>query len=143
METKRKLSPKGNITVLNNFSVPIEWKETLKQCSLMPKNIPSGNIIKINYKMKAIAKVMCKEFYWHLINIDVHNPSSVKKWSSQYPIFKEASTNVWPRIFKLPFIPGRDTKIQTFQYRLIQKTIPCNKWLHNIKIRIPLSVIIV
>ncbi len=52
----------------------------------MPKNIPSGNIIKTNNNMKAIEKVTCKEFYWHLINIDVHNPSSVKKWSSQYPI---------------------------------------------------------
>ncbi len=63
--------------------------------------------------------ILC--YVWHLINMDVHNPSSVKKWSSQYPIFKEAGTNVWPRIFKLPFIPVRDTKIQTFQYRLIQK----------------------
>ncbi len=70
----------------------------------MPKNIPSGNIIKINNKMKAIEKVTCKELYWRLINIDVHNQSSVKIWSSQYPIFKETSTNVWPRIFKLPFI---------------------------------------
>ncbi len=85
--------------------------------------------------MKAIEKVTSTAFYWNLINIDVHNPSSVKKWSSQYPIFKEAITNVWPRIFKLPFITVRDTKIQTFQYRLIQKTITCNKWLHNIKIK--------
>ncbi len=85
-------------------SIPIEWKETLKQCSLIPKNIPSGNIIKINNKMKAIEKVTCKEFYLHLINIDVHNHSSVKKWSSLYPLFIEASTNVWPRIFKLPFV---------------------------------------
>ncbi len=56
-------------------SIPIEWKETLKQCSLMPKSIPSGNIIKINNKMKAIEKVTCNLFYWHFINIDVHNPS--------------------------------------------------------------------
>ncbi len=93
----------------------------------MPKNITSENIIKINNKMKAMEKVTCKELYWHLINIDVYNPSLVKKWSSQYPIFKEASTNVRPRIFKLPFITVRDTKIQTFQYRLIQKTIASNK----------------
>ncbi len=85
----------------------------------MSKNIPTGNIIKINNKMKAIQKVTCKEFYRYLINIDVHIPSLVKQWSSQYPIFIEASANVKPRIFKLPFI--------TFQYRLIQKTIPCNK----------------
>ncbi len=43
-------------------SIPIELKETLKQCSLMPKNIPSGNIIKINNKMKSMKKVTCKEF---------------------------------------------------------------------------------
>ncbi len=45
----------------------------------MPKIIPSGNIIKINNKMNAIEKVTCKELYWHLINIDVQNISSVKK----------------------------------------------------------------
>ncbi len=115
-------------------SIPIEWKETLQQCSLMPQNIPSGNI-KINNKMKSIETVNCKSFYWHLIKIDVHNPSSVKQWSNQYPIFKEASTNAWPRIFKLPFITVRDTKIQTLQYRLVQKTIPYSTWLHNIKIK--------
>ncbi len=30
----------------------IGWRETLKHNSLMPNNIPSGNIIKINNKMK-------------------------------------------------------------------------------------------
>ncbi len=49
----------------------------------------------------------------------MHTQSSVKKWSSQYPIFKEASTNVWPRIVQLLFTTVRHTKIQTFEYRLI------------------------
>ncbi len=35
----------------------------------------------------------------------------------------------------MPFKTVRDTKIQTSQYRIIQKIIPCNKWLHNIKIK--------
>ncbi len=42
---------------------------------------------------------------------------------------------MWPRIFKLPFKTVRDTIIHIFQYRTIQKIIPCNKWLHNIKIK--------
>ncbi len=71
-------------------SIPIGWKETLKQCSLVPKNIPSGNIIKINNKIKAIEKVACKEFYWHIINIDMHQ--QLKIAYRQYPIVKEAST---------------------------------------------------
>ncbi len=49
----------------------VEWKETLKQCSLMPKNIPSGNIIKINNKMKTLVNVTGKDFYWHLLNTEI------------------------------------------------------------------------
>ncbi len=35
----------GIITIRS--SIHNQWKETLKQCSLIPKNIPFGNIIKI------------------------------------------------------------------------------------------------
>ncbi len=38
-------------------------------------------------------------------------------------------------MFRLPFKTVRDTKIQTFQCRIIQNIIPCNKWLDNIKIK--------
>ncbi len=101
----------------------------------MPKNIPSGNIIKINNKIKTLEKVACKDFYWHLLNTDPHTPTVLQKLSIHYLIFKEVSANVWPRIFKLPFKTLRDTKILTFQYRIIQNIILCNKWLHNIKIQ--------
>ncbi len=116
-------------------SIPIEWKEKLKQCSQMPKNIPSGNTIKIINTIKTIEKVTFIEFDWHLMNTDPYTPIAVQKWSSHYPTFNEACTNVLHRILKLPFKTVRDTKIQTFQYRIIQKIIPCNKLLHNIKIK--------
>ncbi len=109
----------------------------------MLKNIPFGNIITINNTLiKIIENVTCKEFYWHLMNIDPHTPMAVQHGLVIYPMFNEASTNVWPRIFNLPFKTVRDTKIQTFQYRIIQKIIPY-KWLHNIKIIIVLIVITV
>ncbi len=68
----------------------------------MQKHIPSGNIIKINNKIKTLEKVTCKDFYWHLLNTDPHTPTDLQKWSIHYPIFNEASANVWPIIFKLP-----------------------------------------
>ncbi len=86
----------------------------------MPKNILSANMIKINNKIKTLEKVSCKNLYWHLLNTDPHTPTALQKWSINYPIFKEASANVWHRIFKLPFKTVRDTKIQTFQYRIIK-----------------------
>ncbi len=59
-------------------SIPIEWKETLKQCSQMPKNIPSGNTIKINKTIKSIENVTCSEFYGHLMNTDHYTPIAVQ-----------------------------------------------------------------
>ncbi len=74
-------------------SIPIEWKETLKLCGLMPKSIPSGNIIKINNKIKKLGNITYKDFYCHLLNTDPHTPAALQKWYIHYPIFKEASVN--------------------------------------------------
>ncbi len=35
----------------------------------------------------------------------------------------------------MPFICSRHTTIQTFQYRIIHRTLPCNEWLNNINIK--------
>ncbi len=43
--------------------------------------------------------------------------------------------NIWKRILNLPFSTTRDTNIQSFQFRIINKIIPCNKSLHTIKIK--------
>ncbi len=61
-------------------SIPIEWKETFKQCSQMPRKIPSGNIIKINNTFKTIETFACKEFNWHLINTDPHTQWQYKHY---------------------------------------------------------------
>ena len=35
----------------------------------------------------------------------------------------------------MPFKITHETKLQSFQYRVIHRIIPCNKWLHNISIK--------
>jgi hypothetical protein len=78
--------------------------------------------------------VKCKDFYWHLINIKKHNPTSKHKWSQIYKSLENPEEEVWNNIYKMPFQTIRDTKIQTIQYRIIHRIIPCNEWLFNIKI---------
>ncbi len=76
--------------------------------------------------------ILCRVRYLpnHLYS-KIRTPTTLQKWSIHY----SASANVSPRIFKLPFKTVRDSKIQTFRYRIIPNIIPCNKWLHNIKIK--------
>ena len=123
-----------NITQIKS-SIPLAWKIKLKQCTSMPNDTPSDNIIKVNNKSITIDKSTCKLFYWHIINTNIHKPTAIQKWSDHYPDFNTADSKVWKRIYKLSFNLVRDTKIQMFQYKILHKTIPCNKWLYDIKIK--------
>ncbi len=41
----------------------------------------------------------------------------------------------WKTIYKMPLICSQHTSIQAFQYKIIHRTLPCNEWLKNIKIK--------
>ncbi len=68
--------------------------------------------------MKEIEKVTCKKFYWHLINIDVHNPSSVKDLFSILFLKKPE------QMFGLEFSNFKNTNIsiQTYSKKLLHST---------------------
>ncbi len=51
------------------------------------------------------------------------------------PEFNNASQKIWERIFEQPFKCCRDKKIQSFQFRIIHRIIPCNQWLKNLTIK--------
>ena len=40
----------------------------------------------------------------------------------------------WNEIFKLSFIVVRETKIESFQYRILHRTITCRKRLHEMRL---------
>ncbi len=101
----------------------------------MPINIIRGNTINVNTKYNTLDKITCKDYYWHIINIKTHTPTSISKCTVLYQDFNSAESNVWNRIFRLPFKRVRDTKIHTFHFGLLHRIIPFNTWLHNIKIK--------
>ena len=41
----------------------------------------------------------------------------------------------WQNIFLRPFEVCRSTKLQTLQYRILHRIVPCNRWQHTIKIK--------
>ncbi len=60
---------------------------------------------------------------------------AITAWENIYTNFKSKDNSFWKTIFKIPFICSRHTSIQGFQYRIIHRTLPCNEWLKNIKIK--------
>ncbi len=56
-----------------------------------------------------------------------------EKWEEDYPNFKRAE-NIGPNINKISFNTTRETKLQSFQYRIIYRTITCRKRLSDINL---------
>ncbi len=115
--------------------IPREWKDQISKVNISASKTPDGNCIEINNNYMNIDKIQCKDFYWHLIEKYQHNrkcKKSLDKGISQHRI---SCYNFWNIIFLLPFSITRDTKIQSFQFRITHKIIPCNKWLQIIKIK--------
>ncbi len=91
--------------------------------------------MKVNKKYTSITKITCKDFYWHIIDKQKHTPTNIKKWCTIYTGFNDAEVSIWNRTFKIAFQICRDTKQQSFQYRIIHRIIPSNKWLKDRKIK--------
>jgi len=73
-----------------------------------------------------------QNIYWMFINSTKKNyaPNCIKKWENIYNIDHE----LWPQIFLTPFSCCRETYLQSFQYRIIHRILPCNYWLKTITV---------
>ena len=49
-------------------------------------------------------------------------------------MFVESKSLIWKDIFSVPFQISRETSLQSFQYKLIHRIIPCNDKLHEWRI---------
>jgi hypothetical protein len=82
----------------------------------------------INKKAIQIKNITNKQLYCTLIKKKQQKPIvTEKKWNNQ-----KLSDDNWKEIFKITGVL-RDTKIKTFQYKVLFNLIPCNQYLHRIK----------
>ena len=117
-------------------SIPKIWKEKIKINTPHSNNNNEPTLkIEINNTYKNIQHTTCKDFYWHLINKTEHTPQSKTKWSKLIKSLQDPEETVWRDIYNMSFKITRETKLQTLQYRIIHRIIPCNEWLFNIKIK--------
>ena len=93
-------------------------------------------VININGMNKKLAVCKCKDFYWMILGAKYSDPTCKKAWAKQFPILEDLEKKKWANIFKIPFQSTRETCIQSFQYKLINRTIACNRWLFNLTVQI-------
>ncbi len=117
-------------------SIPSAWRNKIHESNKKSeKNLTIAVHLNTSTLVKNIRLLKCKDYYWHIINQSKTIPRCIQKWQETYPKFENVDKHVWHRIFNMAFITTRETKLQSFQYRIIHRIIPCNKWLNNITVK--------
>lgn len=67
---------------------------------------------------------------------EARTPTSVKRWQELYDGSEWMdSDGMWDHWRRLPFRLTREVRLQSFHYRLMNRVIPCNLYLHQLRIK--------
>ena len=127
---------KGNFlqSLQLRLSLPVQWREKLKGNIENNKGGELGIKSQGNGTFKPLAKVKSNFIYWELLekSHNLKTPKALEKLKNMNVNFDE---HQWEQVFQLPSKTCRNVKLQSFQYKVLNRIISCNHWLHNIKIK--------
>ncbi len=119
-----------NVNFLDYLSIttaiPKEWCNLIKN---KPKSnhdcdLKSGPIIKVKDVFTNLVKLKCKDFYWFYIDKLFVKPTSRDTWARKNGLDFDNVT--WKHIYSLPNTLTMDTRLQTFQFKIIHRVFACN-----------------
>ena len=131
-----ELSMKYNLSV--NFlealqirqSLPYAWRNLLKNHN-GNENIFDEIVYIENKEMKILMKSDSKKMYSLFNDKNSILPTCLYRWQNIFPHLEELP---WKDIFKLSFNITRETSLQSFQYKILHRTITCRKKLHEMRL---------
>ena len=86
-----------------------------------------GHFVVIQEKCIKPTNMTSNTIYWHFMDQLSKLPTAIEKWIEEFPFLNETD---FKRFFSLPYKTIRDTKIQTFQYKLLNNILPCRATLY-------------
>jgi hypothetical protein len=110
-------------------AIPAEWRRILKTMKVPNEAVSSLETLalQVKNKIKNIDSITNKDLYWILVTNKQIKPNITEtKWNGL-----ELTGEQWKEIFTVPGLI-RNTKIKTFQYKMLYNLLPCNLYLKRI-----------
>lgn len=107
---------------------------------ITPNRIPSkpvGLYIKdVKKVMTDVTKISTKEFYEIIMKKLKIVPCAKIRWKEYFVNDQIVQTEgAWKFWYQMPYGCTREVKLQSFHYRILNRVLPCNTYLHRIKIK--------
>ena len=128
-DLERKFGLQIDVMKYNSLksSIPKSWMKLLKSQNIVLTCRPNNIELKVNNIKKPLVELKCKDFYWEFVKKKYEKPTCVNKWREIFPNLNFD----WEQIYKLPYTVARETFLQSFQYQIINRYLPCNSILHK------------
>ena len=110
-------------------SIPKNWKRRLNGCNINDIVRTNPLMVRLNNIYRNVYKVQCKDYYNHLVRTKILPVTAVAKWETLYDSIRFD----WSGIFCCVFDNTRETSLQSFQYKILHRFIPCNVNLYRWK----------
>lgn len=115
-------------------AIPFNWRRLLSY-QANPNLLTKPTIVDSDKAHLDILKLSSKKLYTNIILRKQQNVASQRKWNLEFPPPQDISPQeYWQSNFEAAFRSVRETKLQAFQFKLLHRIIPCNKYLKNIRV---------
>lgn len=118
------------------LNVPSGWRNLISTNWIqMPQHGPDIHISLNKEGPQNIAVFSAKKMYQSLVSKDSISNAAFHKWSVGVDGIKITSEQEWQEICTNTFGASRETKLQSLQYKLLNRIIPCGVHLKQLRIQ--------
>ena len=108
-------------------SIPLEWRKSIQRCVTTSK--VRAPFVYDEGKIHLLPSMTTKCMYDIFRRKKCITPTCVHKWNETHQRQEEEWADIFTRTFKVV----RETKLQSFQFKLVHRIINCNKKLFDMK----------
>lgn len=114
--------------------LPFSWRHLLVG-SAGPVIPMKPQILLTDSSKLDISNIKSRRIYSSIIVRKKQEVSSHRKWDLEFPPPQNMlDTDLWESKHRSPFRFTRETKLQSFQFKLLHRILPCRKYLRTIRI---------
>ena len=111
-------------------AIPMDWIQEISLLSCTDAISTSSAIqIRIKDSRVTLANLKAKQIYSTFVLDKWEKPTAFGKWELDYDV-----SNDWTNILSLSYSCTRDTRLQAFHYRIVNRILPCRKWLNRLTV---------
>lgn len=118
------------------LNIPLYWREALSANWKSPPVTGSGVSLYIQEEEqpKDIGSLSAKGMYGRIVTLRRKSNAAYTRWLEGEDGLRIPDAQEWSNICRRAFSSSRETKLQSFQYRILNRILPCRVFLKRIKI---------